>query len=185
MAQNRKAPAFQEYAAQMLVNKEFKLMTLEERGLLSSMRYWCWENKEIPSSLTELAKYLGFSVEEIKNALTDRVKSFFNEIDGSFTCPELDNYREHLEERKAKQSAGGKVGSSITNGKNKTSVKSTANSLNLATSSSLQVPYRDNVESITKIVPEHSLENVDTSWADDYARAENLMTDYQKIRSKR
>ncbi|MDD2775937.1 MAG: hypothetical protein PHU06_08275 [Gallionella sp.] len=38
MTQNREPPAYQEYAATMLANKNFRLMSLEERGLFFTMR---------------------------------------------------------------------------------------------------------------------------------------------------
>ena len=115
MAQNRNAPAYQEYAAAMLVNINYRLMTIAERGLLYSIRLECWENKLVPVSPDRLAKYIGCDVVEVKAALTENVKSFLSEKDGSFACPELDNYRQHLEDRKSKQSAGGKHGATISN----------------------------------------------------------------------
>lgn len=113
--QNRKAPSFQEYAASMMANREFKLMSLPERGLLMTMRYECWENNSVPINVADLAKCLGFEVSEIKMALTSRVKHFFKEFGDSYICPELEDYREHLKDRKLKQSAGGKKGAKITN----------------------------------------------------------------------
>ena len=141
MAQNRKPPAYQEYAATMLATRNFRLMTIGERGLLYTMRLECWENKQVPVAAYDLAKYIGCDVSEIKTALTDRVKTFFHEIDGSFTCPELEDYRQHLADTKAKQSAGGKGGSAITN----------ANRKKLSDeSSNLQVPRRGSDESLVK-----------------------------------
>ena len=108
--QKRKPPAFQEYPAEMLAKREFKLMGLSEKGLLYLMRLECWVNKSIPSQPSLLAKYLGFSESEVSSALTDNVKSFFYEELGSYRSLELDNYKEHLEERRLKQSEGGKNG---------------------------------------------------------------------------
>ena len=115
MAQNRKPPAYQEYPAAMLASRNFKLMNIAERGLLYTIRLECWENKEVPASVNQLAKYIGCDISEVKGALTDLVKSFLCEKDGLLTCPELDDYRQHLEDRKSKQSAGGKKGATITN----------------------------------------------------------------------
>jgi len=195
MAQNRKAPAFQEYAAQMLSNKQFKLMSLEERGLLGTMRYECWENKDIPSSIPELAKYLGFTVDDIKTALTDKVRSFFYEVDGSFTCPEMDDYRKHLDDRKAKQSAGGKIGSSITNGQTKSKSKLKDNDLSSTSASNSQISRigtRESLvkqstakQSLEKQSQEQSLESVDTDWREEYEKADSLKNDYQSVRGKR
>jgi hypothetical protein len=108
--QKRKPPAFQEYPAEMLAKREFKLMNLSEKGLLYLMRLECWVNKSIPSQPSILARYLGFNDSEISSALTENVKSFFYEELGNYRSLELDNYREHLEERRLKQSEGGKNG---------------------------------------------------------------------------
>ncbi len=112
MAQNRKPPAFQEYAATFLASKDFRLMSLEERGLLMTMRFECWENLNIPSNNEELATYLGF---RSNIPLTSRVMSFFVKRDSVLICPELEDYRQHINERKAKQSIGGKKGAKKTN----------------------------------------------------------------------
>ena len=117
MNQNRNPPAYQEYAATILSDKNFRLMTLEERGLLYTMRLECWANLELPSDEVELAKYLSFTLADVQKALSPRVKSFFDVKNGMYFSPELENYRHHLNERKEKQSQGGKRGANITNGK--------------------------------------------------------------------
>jgi hypothetical protein len=117
MAQNRKPPAFMEYAAAILANRDFRLMSLAERGLLYTIRLECWENIEVPVSYEHLAKYIGYDSTEVNSALTKRVKAFLHEKDGTFVCPELDNYRQHLADIRLKQSAGGKGGAAITNAK--------------------------------------------------------------------
>ena len=38
MSQNRDAPAYQEYAANLLARREFRAMSLPERGLLYTLR---------------------------------------------------------------------------------------------------------------------------------------------------
>ena len=117
MTQNRKPPAYQEYAATILADRNFRLMTLAERGLFFSMRLECWQNNAVPAIENDLAKYLGSELSETQQAFTTRVKSFFTLNDGWFCCPELDDYRQHLDERKTKQSEGGKRGAAIVNGK--------------------------------------------------------------------
>jgi len=116
MTQNRKPPAYQEYAATILVQIPFRTMTLQDRGLLYTMRLECWVNQRLPNDPGDLSKVLGFSASEISSSLA-AVMSFFA-IDGDFIiCPELEDYRAHLSERKLKQSQDGKRGSAITNGK--------------------------------------------------------------------
>jgi hypothetical protein len=117
MAQNRKPPSFQEYAATILSSKSFRVMTLSQRGLLFTMRLECWENQSIPSSLNELAKYLGFTHQEITDSLSADVISFFSNSEGLYICPELEDYRQHIKELREKQSAGGKKAAAITNSK--------------------------------------------------------------------
>lgn len=117
MAQNRKAPSYQEYAASLLANKHFRFMNLSERGLLYTMRLECWENENLPADMNQLAKYLGVEQSEMSNAFTDNVRTFFKVEGETLNCPELDNYRQHLNEKKEKQSAGGKKGAAKTNAK--------------------------------------------------------------------
>ncbi len=180
MTQNRKPPAYLEYAATILANRPFKLMTLAERGLFYTLRLECWENKQAPVSSRDLAKYTGCDIAEIEKALTDNVKAFFVEKDGLFSCPELEDYRQHLEDRKSQQSKGGKRGATATNSKiNKPRKPDNANDLGMP-SGNLQVPRRGSVESLvqhstSKQSQTQSLESSDTTdeWADAYERASN------------
>lgn len=176
--QNRKPPAFQEYAASRLADKRFRLMAFSERGLLDTMRLECWENVQVPADPKELAQYLGKHEHEVANALTERVKSFFVESNGSYSCPELDDYRLHLEERKRKQSEGGKKGANLTNGNRKGASSNDAGSL----PSNPQVPRRGDGDSLVKQRTEKQNQNQfrkkeDVSrhaeWLSDYDRASN------------
>lgn len=127
MAQNRKPPAYQEYAATILADRNFRLMTLAERGLLFSMRLECWQNINVPENSNELAKYLSYETDDINNALTERVKAFFSQKSGNFICPELEDYRKHLNDIKIRQSEGGKQGAKKTNLKHRQVSDSTGN----------------------------------------------------------
>jgi uncharacterized protein YdaU (DUF1376 family) len=179
MVQNRKPPAYQEYAATILADKNFRLMTLAERGLFFSMRLECWQNSEVPATENELAKYLGYAASDIQEALTTHVKAFFTLNDGLFYSPELENYRQHLDERKTKQSKGGKQGAAITNAKINKPVKRTSASDAGKSSANSQVPRRVADESLVKLSSEkqsqtQSLENgVNDAWLNDYDRASN------------
>jgi hypothetical protein len=107
----RKAPAYQEYAADVLANAQFRLMTLSERGLLDTIRRECWVNGSVPMQPTHMAKYLGFTEIEISKNLTRSVLSFFDVAeDGNLRCPELDLYREMLNTRHKALSDGGGAG---------------------------------------------------------------------------
>jgi hypothetical protein len=122
MSQNRNAPAYQEYAAALLAQLAFRTMSLQHRGLLYTMRLECWVNIRLPQNHADLAKVLGLPVAQIAESLA-AVMPFFEIVDGYVICPELENYRAHLADRKSKQSKGGKIGSAITNRKHAPSAK--------------------------------------------------------------
>ena len=134
MAQNRQPPAYQEYASAMLANISFRLMNMEARGLLHTMRLECWANYELPSDLELLSSVLG---KQVTPDMLKAVGSFFDIDDKRITCLELENYRAHLVERREKQSKGGKKGAETTNNKR----KATGNS---------QVPRRVSDESLVQ-----------------------------------
>ena len=115
--QNREPPAYQEYAANMLASRDFRLMTATARGLLFSMRLECWANRTLPGEPGALAKTLGLEAGDV-GAELPTVMPFFSFEDGEIRCPELDRYREHLEARHLKQSQGGKA-SAATRAKDK------------------------------------------------------------------
>lgn len=180
MTQNRKPPAYQEYAATILADRNFRLMTLAERGLLFSMRLECWQNSEVPSIENDLAKYLGYEFSDIQNALTPRVKAFFNLNDSSFNCPELDDYRQHLAQQKAKQSEGGKRGAAIVNGKSSKPKKQTSAIDSTMLSGNPQVARQGEGGFLVKLSSEKQsqkqpLENVNIQdeWVSEYDRASN------------
>ncbi len=181
MTQNRKPPAYLEYAATILANRHYRSMTLAERGLLYSIRLECWENKQVPVSPEELAEYIGCNFSEIK-ALTDRVKSFLYEKDGSLICPELEDYRQHLEDRRLKQSTGGKGGAAVTNAK-KNKSKQDANLQIVNDSGNSQVTRQGSVGSLVKssTVKSSQVQSLETGVVndpfvreiDDYEKASN------------
>jgi len=106
----RKPPAFQCYAANILTDKNFRKMSLSERGLFFTMYLESWANERLPTNSEELAKYLGLNHEQIKTNLSQYVIAFFKTLDGEYVCPELEDYRHSLEVRRQKQSTGGTDG---------------------------------------------------------------------------
>lgn len=90
--QNREPPAFQEYAAAMLSRREYRALTLSQRGLLYSLRLECWVNRTVPANPATLAKVLGYSPAEIRAALP-AVMDFFAVSGDELFSPELDDYR--------------------------------------------------------------------------------------------
>lgn len=115
MAQNLEPPAYQEYAANMIATREFRLMSLAERGLLYTIRLECWVNRIVPNNPIELAKCFGVSESEVSVVLTHHVKSFLKESGSDYICPDLDDYRKHLAEIRQKKAEGGRRGALITN----------------------------------------------------------------------
>ncbi len=103
----RAAPAYQEYAAAMLADARYRLMTLAERGLLDTLRRECWVNGGLPEKPATLAKMLSFDQAEIAAALP-AIMPFFVVKDGKIVCPELDELRATYSERRERQAAGGK-----------------------------------------------------------------------------
>jgi hypothetical protein len=114
MAQQREAPAYQEYAASMMARIDYRAMSLAARGLLYTMRNECWVNGSLPRDPVLLARVLGFTAEEVSSALP-AVLPFFTECGAAYRCPELDDYRDHLDQRRQRQSEGGRVGAMKTN----------------------------------------------------------------------
>lgn len=192
MSQNREAPAYQEYAASMMAQIAYRTMRLQERGLFYSMRLECWVNGKLPEKPNLLSKVLGFSEQEIIDCLP-AVMRFFVASDGFIFCPELENYRKHLEGIKEKQSRGGKVGSALTNKKRypsksrmDTGVTSTPPSDSSSTLKlSRQLPRRGQVESLVKsstvkLSQDQSpvKEPIHDQWLDDYNADEEAMNSF-------
>jgi len=115
----RNPPAFQEYAADMLANRNFRVMSLEERGLLMTMRYECWVNYSVPANIDDLAKTLGLNERDLSEALTHRVSHFFTEVEKNYVCGELDAYRKKLLSGREAMSKGGRHGGLNTQAKYK------------------------------------------------------------------
>jgi len=187
MAQNRIPPAYQEYASTMLASKPFKLMSLVERGLLYTIRLECWENKEVPANIKELAKYLGFEYQDINDALTANVKSFFQLQKEAFISIELEDYRQHLEQIRIKKAEGGKTGAAKTNSKNRQLRNSEKlNTLSSNTLVNAASKPQDSCGSLVKLNSEKKsqdqsvVNNHEDKWIHDYDDAD--LSSYQSLR---
>ena len=106
----RDVPYFPCYAENILAKREYKLMTLMERGLWISILLECWPNDSVPADPEDLAKCLGFNPEEIKSIPRDRYMKFFKEEFNEISSPELDAKKKEYEEKRRQQSEGGKEG---------------------------------------------------------------------------
>lgn len=149
MRQNRAAPAYQEYAATILAQLPFRTMTLQDRGLLYTMRLECWVNVRLPHNHTDLAKVLGLPVAEVIGSLA-AVMHFFAVVDDCLVSPELDDYRAHLIERKVKQSNGGKLGSAMTNSKRNRPAKNDGGELASSLSTHSRLTRQGGIESLVQ-----------------------------------
>jgi len=109
MSQNREPPAYQEYASNILAKFDFRHLSLAERGLLYTLKLECWVNVALPADPEKLSRSLGLPVDQLNDALP-ALASFFSVDSNTIRCPELENYRRDLAERRAKQSAGGRKG---------------------------------------------------------------------------
>ena len=107
---NRAAPAYQEYASDILANRSYRAMTLAERGLWDTLRKECWVNSSVPSSKPELAKYLGIPQDMANELLTPNLMKWFKVLGSDLSCPELDSYKLALEDRRQRLSDGGRNG---------------------------------------------------------------------------
>ena len=115
----KQPPAYQMYAADILATKEYRMMNLPQRRLFLSLHLDIWVNGEAPFNNHDLASYLGFSLEDIIKARSDHLDQFFTQSGDYLRCPEHDAYKAMLDERREKQSKGGKKGQRIKKAKAK------------------------------------------------------------------
>ena len=153
MSNNRTAPAYQEYAANLIARFEYRTLTLPQRGLLYSMRLECWVNQFLPESPSVLARILGFDVAEVAAELP-YVMQFFACENGRIFAPDLEAYRMRVEHIRERQAQGGKVGAAKTNARKvRTDAGASADSGNSSSnpagnsSGKPRVPRRVSVES--------------------------------------
>lgn len=110
--QQRPPPAYQEYAAHLLSDRTFRLLSLAQRGLYYTLKLECWVNGSVPSDPAKLSAILGYSVAEISSFMPDLTKWFVVK-GGELISPELENYRAHLQDIQDKRKhAGAKGGKS-------------------------------------------------------------------------
>lgn len=166
----------------MMARTDYRLLSLAERGLLYSLRLECWVNRSMPADPAKLARVLGFDAAEVATALPS-LAPFFDEADGLLTCPELEDYRAHLDERRARQSEGGKRGAERTNAERKPASRK---ALKVAASTSTGKPQARRESLVQHSTVQNSTEQqnpvqqgkafapaVDEEWLVDYERASN------------
>ena len=114
MSQNRDdLPYFPYYASNIIADKRYRLMSMQERAVWISIYTECWPNGAVPADPESLAKYLGYPVEQVEAGLTERVLSFFKEVKGELISQQLEEYWGKVSKRRDKQSEGGKKGAKL------------------------------------------------------------------------
>lgn len=104
-SQNRDAPAYQEFAASMMARREYRQLSLAERGLLYTLRLELWVNRSVPSDDVQLARMLGYDRAEIET-LMPNLSPFFDVRGADLICPELENYRTYQAARHERMAEG-------------------------------------------------------------------------------
>jgi uncharacterized protein YdaU (DUF1376 family) len=106
----RNPPAFQCYASDILASEEFRVTSLEERGLAWTMLMQCWVGGSVPRNPPDLARVLGLDLRDVERALTLRVLGFFEEQDNRLIRRELVEQKTEMIARRTEQSLGGRRG---------------------------------------------------------------------------
>jgi hypothetical protein len=106
-------PYFPCYAENIIADRNYRSMSLLERGLWISIYLECWPNISVPKDPTKMAKILGFSPDEIISITMANIMYFFKEEKGEIISPELNRQREEFKRTREKKSAGGKKGARI------------------------------------------------------------------------
>lgn len=162
------SPTFQVYAFDLMVKRDYRLMTLAERGLLLTMWCECWANSEIPAEPNELALILG-KPGEVQAALTSKVVTFFERTKtGTFLSPDLETYREYVLDQRERMSKGGSKGGKkrVENEKKARVASSPPLESNQATLKGRESESESETElAKSGIVP------VDDPWVNDYEKA--------------
>ena len=103
----RDVPYFPCYASNLLADRNYRTMTLLERGIWISIYLECWPNGGVPEDLKKLSRYFGVDEGLIREGLTSEVLSFFKAKDGLLISPELEDYRVVVLKRRELQRLGG------------------------------------------------------------------------------
>lgn len=106
---SRKAPAYQEYAANLMSDRSYKFLSLEEKGFFHLLRLECWVNLTIPASPKSLAVLANVS-EEKASVLIEKVSYAFRRVGDDYVCPELEEYRNEVKRRNDARAIAGKKG---------------------------------------------------------------------------
>lgn len=118
----RNKPSFNNYASDWIASEEYALASLNERGLVWSAMNYCWVNQSIPSDPMRMARLLGFSDDDIKQATGALFRRVFNPDptnQARLVCKELEQQKRIIEERRLNMSKGGRKGGLATQRKSR------------------------------------------------------------------
>ena len=164
------APAFQVYAFDLMAKRDYRVMTLAERGLLFSMLCECWANSEIPAAPDELAAMLG-KPGEVQGALTSRVVAFFEKTKtGTFLSPDLETYRRYVLEQRESMSKGGRKGG-LKRAENERQAREASSSPSKSSQATLKGRESELESESEPELAKSGIISVDDPWLNDYEKA--------------
>jgi hypothetical protein len=113
-----KMPAYQEYPADILNNEVFMQLSMAQRGMLWTLRMYCWKNETIPAGFKNIAKLTGISENEASKLFDEKVGSFFEIVhdknldnkNARMFNPDLEAYRKAKIAARDKRAVSGKLG---------------------------------------------------------------------------
>lgn len=94
-----------------LTAESFRLLSLAERGLLMTMRYYAWCNDSVPTDPAQLARALGLQEGDVREHFTPAVREFFEPADDDPTrlvCVALVRQMDRLMQRREAQAKSGR-----------------------------------------------------------------------------
>lgn len=106
-------PAFQTFASDDMASEVWRLASLAERGLLDSMKRYCWVNNTVPADKDQLARALGLNVIEVERSHGNLIAANFARHPHDETrlfCPDLERQKQEMLLRRTKQAEGGREG---------------------------------------------------------------------------
>jgi uncharacterized protein YdaU (DUF1376 family) len=166
-AYETKLPWYYMYAANLMSDQRYRMMTLEERGIFLTLQNECWVNDKLPSSPAKLSRLLGISEALVIRSMSDQVKSFFLITDSSISSTELDGYKsKHLKQRE-KQSLGGQKSAAKRKREGRTNSTSEVRSQHASSLNKVQ----SNSLNSTSVYKEEALPVNEDEWLDAYDEA--------------
>lgn len=109
-----KAPAFQFYPKEFLMDGNVAGMSLQERGAYITLLCLCWQEGSLPAQHQRLARMIGAPIAAF-NKLWPAVGVCFREVEGRLIHPRLEKERDKQEEFRRRQSNKGRASAASRN----------------------------------------------------------------------